>query len=1620
MRLFNFDNLALRGDDNALLEGFWIEASKALAIDLPLYAPQPGPLFAVIEGTSGDDVITGTPDDDVIDGGSGNDVINGGAGNDTIYGGYGLDTIYGNSGDDILDGGNSDDVLHGGDGADTLNGGNHDDTLYGDDGDDTLNGQGGDDVVYGGAGNDTIDGAFGNNIIFGGSGDDVIKGNYTNDIIDGGTGVDTYIHTTINMDDLFSISQVAPGVYTVTVDSYFPHYGPTTSTYPKIIVLTNMEVIRIGGVNGTDYALSSFGQNDTNLSEFYDIYLGSEFADTVYGHEGNDYFRPNGGDDFIDGGLGQDTVEFDFADFSDFEVIRLALPGNNYTVATSAAYAGDAQFNTLHNVEILRTETYFGDFDLLAQFYTMDVHLTTANDVFMGSESADGINGREGDDDIQGLGGDDIIFAGRGRDTVHGGDGNDFIRGGESFYSAYMAGDDDDFLDGGAGDDVIKGGEGDDYIIGGLGADDLDGGRGTDTLSYEGSSAAVFVNLRLGVTRWAADGDMIANFENLVGSDYNDNLAVDVGGGLLLGGLGDDILNGSTVGSGNPNSGTAIYLEASRENISVTLVEPDLHSVTITGGTHEGTDTLNNMVGVVLGGMDGTYYSLDYLVTGEISLGYQNQIFSGYSADETINGSFYDDVFDGGTGRNFLYGNAGNDIITSLGNDVIDGGIGNDLIEMGGNVFDAATITDGGLGIDTISFSTLPQFPSGNLFFVLDLASQSYSVRDGSTVLYVDQFLNFENATGTEFRDLLQGGSDANTLRGLGGNDTLQGRDGSDYLEGGAGDDALNGGSGVDTAIFSSTDRNDYNITETASGEYTVTALNGNMDGTDNLVDVEYIQFGVETGVSFEIAALLAGQRVLRLTIDNDEFTGTADNEVINGLAGDDTINGGLGVNIIGGNAGNDTIISLGDDTITGGEGSDFIELGLNILGGVTAIDGGTDVDTVSFRDLAAVGDSMGGSSSIVTLDLAAGNYTLYADGALLSSGSITGVENALGSEFQDVITGDAQRNRIEGFGGDDVIYGGAGDDYLYGDEGDDRLYGDAGNDFIFGEEGDDYIEGGDGNDRLYGLANDDIIFGGGGDDQIYGGSHDDYLDGGDGNDYINGGIGDNTIYGGAGNDALYANSGDNVIYGGDGDDYISAGSGDDIIFGGAGVDTLRGGFGNDTVYGGAGNDSLRGGSGDDVLFGGAGYDTLDGENGIDIADYSQSSVFMFYDYTGAIGARGDVVLDTLIDIEGIRGTDFNDRLYGDDAVSIFYGGAGDDLLVGRGGDDILSGDAGADTLDGGDGIDTADYTSATSFIVFDFLGLVPMAGEIVNDTLISIEAIRGTDFNDRLLGDNDASVFFGGDGADRLFGRNGDDELYGEDGDDIILGGRDNDIVDGGAGNDQLRGNEGDDTLLGGDGNDVLAGGAGADVLDGGAGIDRVEYTYGTNAGVTASLGDASINTGDAAGDSYINIENLYGTSFVDTLYGDAGDNRIDGRLGADSLFGGEGNDYLLGGAGNDVLNGEGGNDLLFGQAGADIYQFDGAHGTDRIVVFTQGEDLIEFTENVFDFSALTITQDGANVNIDTGEGLIIVNNSLVADFASDDFIFASPPSQEPLELGEGNMTEQAMAMFVEVDALI
>jgi len=370
-----------------------------------------------------------------------------------------------------------------------------------------------------------------------------------------------------------------------------------------------------------------------------------------------------------------------------------------------------------------------------------------------------------------------------------------------------------------------------------------------------------------------------------------------------------------------------------------------------------------------------------------------------------------------------------------------------------------------------------------------------------------------------------------------------------------------------------------------------------------------------------------------------------------------------------------------------------------------------------------------------------------------------------------------------------------------------------------------------------------------------------------------------------------------------------------------AGADHRIGSDGNDTLDGLAGSDILTGAAGDDALAGGAGADRLYGGEGSDTADYSGSAAGVLVSLKSGAATGGDAQGDMLISIENVTGSAFADQLYGDAGANRLTGGAGNDTLWGG---------AGADSLDGGAGSDNAGYQYSAKAVTVDLLAGTGTGGDAEGDTLIGIEHLYGSAFDDHLTGNSVGNTLrgdFGNDtlignggfdtligeaGNDTLDGGDGNDSLVGLDGADTIHGGNDNDGVDGGDGNDivfgeagvdSLGGNTGDDQLDGGDGNDFLDGGAGADMLAGGAGDDMVSYT-GSAAAVTVNLATSLASGGDAQGDTFSSIEQLSGSAFADKLTGDAGANSLSGQDGDDILVGGAGGDALKGGNGIDTAS--------------------------------------------------------------------------------------------------------------------
>lgn len=206
----------------------------------------------------------------------------------------------------------------------------------------------------------------------------------------------------------------------------------------------------------------------------------------------------------------------------------------------------------------------------------------------------------------------------------------------------------------------------------------------------------------------------------------------------------------------------------------------------------------------------------------------------------------------------------------------------------------------------------------------------------------------------------------------------------------------------------------------------------------------------------------------------------------------------------------------------------------------------------------------------------------------------------------------------------------------------------------------------------------------------------------------------------------------------------------------------------------------MLGGSGDDQLIAGLGDDVLDGGTGTDLASlYNVVSGITVNLTTGTVSG-GNSDGDTLISIEGVSATNFDNSLTGNSAANTFAAGNGNDTLIGLDGDDMLIGSAGIDSIDGGLANDTVGYQSSVFAVNLNLTTLVATSGDAVGDTLISIENVTGSTFGDTLTGSAGANV---------LDGFNGDDILTGGAGADVYLFADTTEGVAGGWGSDMIKG---------------------------------------------------------------------------------------------------------------------------------------------------------------------------------------------------------------------------------------
>ncbi|MEG4405249.1 calcium-binding protein [Microcoleus sp. MON2_D5] len=150
--------------------------------------------------------------------------------------------------------------------------------------------------------------------------------------------------------------------------------------------------------------------------------------------------------------------------------------------------------------------------------------------------------------------------------------------------------------------------------------------------------------------------------------------------------------------------------------------------------------------------------------------------------------------------------------------------------------------------------------------------------------------------------------------------------------------------------------------------------------------------------------------------------------------------------------------------------------------------------------------------------------------------------------------------------------------------------------------------------------------------------------------------------------------------------------------------------------------------------------------------------------------------------------------------------------------------------------------------------------------------------------------------------------------------------------------------------------------------------------------VGDDANNTASGfAGDDI-----LTGNGGNDTLSGNKGNDIISGGIGNDQLLGGKGDDNLTGGEGDDTLIGAGGTDLLIGGAGRDVLVLGVGGGTDTLVDFQKGQDLIGLSGGL-SFNQLIVTEGDFSTTIEiarNGEFLASIPSILSSPLTATDFI--------------------------------
>ncbi|MEM7785480.1 MAG: hypothetical protein AAF623_19190 [Planctomycetota bacterium] len=214
-----------------------------------------------------------------------------------------------------------------------------------------------------------------------------------------------------------------------------------------------------------------------------------------------------------------------------------------------------------------------------------------------------------------------------------------------------------------------------------------------------------------------------------------------------------------------------------------------------------------------------------------------DDIIIGLGGNDGILGGDGDDQLFGSEGENTIFGEAGDDwVYGGEGNDILGGNEGADwIIGLGGD--DRIETGSGGVAgsIDPLQMD-LVFAGEGNDTVYGGLGLNVIFGQEGNDEIYGGDGEN--RISGNSGDDTIHGGAIADILAGDAGDDTIVGKGGNDWIFPAAGNDVVDGGTGEDIVKYQGVNAR-YSMDE--SGHFIVHD-NGNVDGTDLINDIEYLQ----------------------------------------------------------------------------------------------------------------------------------------------------------------------------------------------------------------------------------------------------------------------------------------------------------------------------------------------------------------------------------------------------------------------------------------------------------------------------------------------------------------------------------------------------------------------------------------------------------------------------------------------------------------------------------------------------------------------------------------------------------------------------------------------------------